>query len=70
MPGVLLIELVVEAIGRGAPRTVVSTKFHRVLKPGDSFTVEWKSAESRTTFRCLRDAELLADGVLEFGSVP
>jgi 3-hydroxyacyl-[acyl-carrier-protein] dehydratase len=70
VPGVLLLELVVDALGRGAPSAVVSAKFHRVLKPGDRFTVEWKSAESLATFRCLRDSELLAEGTLEFGSTP
>ena len=70
LPGVVLLELVLEALGRGAPRAVVSTKFHRVLKPGDHFELHWQSAGSRATFRCLRDAELVAEGVLEFGAAP
>jgi 3-hydroxyacyl-[acyl-carrier-protein] dehydratase len=68
VPGVLLLELVVEALGRGAPRTVASAKFHRVLKPGESFELTWKSAGEKSIFRCTRGPELLADGTLEFGA--
>ncbi|MEJ0086074.1 MAG: hydroxymyristoyl-ACP dehydratase [Pseudomonadota bacterium] len=70
VPGVLLLELVIEALGRGAPRAVVSAKFHRVLKPGERFDLEWKSMSSKSTFRCLRGPELLAEGILEFGPAP
>jgi 3-hydroxyacyl-[acyl-carrier-protein] dehydratase len=68
VPGVLLLELVAEALGRGAPRAISSAKFHRVLKPGESFELTWKSAGEKSTFRCTRGQELLADGTLEFGS--
>jgi 3-hydroxymyristoyl/3-hydroxydecanoyl-(acyl carrier protein) dehydratase len=69
VPGVLLLELVVQALGRGAPRAVVSSKFHRVLRPGERFELEWKSTQSRSDFRCTRTGELLAEGILEFGAV-
>jgi 3-hydroxymyristoyl/3-hydroxydecanoyl-(acyl carrier protein) dehydratase len=68
VPGVLLLDLVVEALGRGSPRVVTSVKFHRVLKPGESFELTWKSSGTKSSFRCARGAELLADGTLEFGT--
>ena len=68
VPGVVLLELVVQALGRGAPRAVASAKFHRVLKPGDRFAIAWKSSGDKSTFRCSRGAELLAEGSLEFRS--
>lgn len=68
VPGVLLLDLVVEALGRGAPSAITSVKFHRVLKPGESFELTWKSAGARSSFRCTRGTALLADGSLEFGS--
>ncbi len=70
VPGVLLLDLVVEALGRGAPRAVAGVKFHRVLKPGESFELRFQSAGARSNFRCTRGLELLADGILEFGSAP
>jgi 3-hydroxyacyl-[acyl-carrier-protein] dehydratase len=66
VPGVLLLALVVEALGRGAPRAIVSTKFHRVLKPGERCELEAKTSGDRSSFRCLRDGELIAEGGLEF----
>jgi 3-hydroxymyristoyl/3-hydroxydecanoyl-(acyl carrier protein) dehydratase len=69
VPGVLLLEWVVEALGRGAPRAVTSVKFHRVLKPGESFELSVRSAGVKSTFRCMRGPDLLADGTLEFGPV-
>jgi len=68
VPGVLLLELIVEALGRGAPRAIASAKFHRVLKPGERFELTWKSAGEQSIFRCTRGPELLADGTLEFGA--
>ena len=70
VPGVLLLELVVQALARGSPRTVINTKFHRVLKPGESFALEWKSSGDRSTFRCSRAAVLVAEGSLIFGLAP
>jgi 3-hydroxymyristoyl/3-hydroxydecanoyl-(acyl carrier protein) dehydratase len=70
VPGVLLLELVVSALGRGAPSAVLSTKFHRVLKPGESFELESNSSGDKSTFRCRRGAQLLAEGSLEFGRAP
>jgi 3-hydroxyacyl-[acyl-carrier-protein] dehydratase len=67
VPGVLLLELVVEALGRGAPRAVTNVKFHRVLKPGESFELRFRSHGVKSSFRCTRGPALLADGSLEFG---
>jgi 3-hydroxyacyl-[acyl-carrier-protein] dehydratase len=68
VPGVLLLELVVEVLGRGAPRAIISAKFHRVLKPGERCELETKSAGDRLSFRCLRGAVLIAEGSFEFPS--
>jgi 3-hydroxymyristoyl/3-hydroxydecanoyl-(acyl carrier protein) dehydratase len=68
VPGVLLLELVVEALGRGAPRAIGSVKFHKVIKPGESFELRVQSTGAKSSFRCLRGQVLIADGVLEFGA--
>jgi 3-hydroxyacyl-[acyl-carrier-protein] dehydratase len=70
VPGVLLLEMVVQALDRGAPQTIIHTKFHRALKPGESFALAWKSAGDRSTFRCSRAAVLVAEGSLVFGHAP
>lgn len=70
VPGVLLLEWVVTALARGAPRAVIATKFHRVLKPGESFAVESQSSGGRSTFRCTRGSELLAEGTFDFERAP
>ena len=68
LPGVVLLDLITEAIGLGAPRAITSTKFHRALKPGDGFVLHWKIAGPSVSFRCERDAEMIAEGRLEFGA--
>lgn len=68
VPGVLLLDLVVEALGRGAPRAIGSVKFHRVLKPGEIFELRFHMAGASSSFRCSRGPELLAEGTLEFGA--
>jgi 3-hydroxyacyl-[acyl-carrier-protein] dehydratase len=68
VPGVLLLDLVIQALGRGVPSAISSVKFHQVLKPGEAFELAWKSAGTRSSFRCTRGAVLLADGSLEYGS--
>jgi 3-hydroxymyristoyl/3-hydroxydecanoyl-(acyl carrier protein) dehydratase len=67
VPGVLLLELVSEVLGRGAPRVITSVKFHRALLPGESFELQWKSPAATTGFRCVRGDVLIADGTFEFG---
>jgi 3-hydroxymyristoyl/3-hydroxydecanoyl-(acyl carrier protein) dehydratase len=69
IPGVLLLELVAEALGHGAPRVITSVKFHRALTPGESFELQWKSAAASTAFRCVRGDVLIADGTFEFGTL-
>ncbi|HTU65271.1 MAG TPA: hypothetical protein VMF52_04940 [Steroidobacteraceae bacterium] len=68
VPGVLLLDLVVEAIGQGAPRALAAVKFHQAVLPGDALTVRWRREESRLSFRCERSTAgqpaLVADGVL------
>jgi 3-hydroxymyristoyl/3-hydroxydecanoyl-(acyl carrier protein) dehydratase len=66
VPGVLLLELIVEALGHGAPRVIVSSKFHRVLKPGERCELEAKTAGDRLSYRCLRGTELIASGSFDF----
>jgi 3-hydroxyacyl-[acyl-carrier-protein] dehydratase len=67
VPGVVLLELVVEALGRGAPRVLGNVKFHHALKPGESFTLHYKLVGSLLSFRCVSGAQLLAEGSLSFG---
>ena len=68
VPGVLLLELVVLAIGRGAPRAIAAAKFHRALAPGDAFDIHWGVAEANVSFRCSREAELIAEGTLRYSA--
>jgi 3-hydroxymyristoyl/3-hydroxydecanoyl-(acyl carrier protein) dehydratase len=67
LPGVVLLELVVERIGRGAPRAIPALKFQRSLSPGQGFTLRWADAGARVRFRCHAGVEPVAEGVLEFG---
>jgi 3-hydroxymyristoyl/3-hydroxydecanoyl-(acyl carrier protein) dehydratase len=67
LPGVLLLELVVDRIGRGAPRRIPSVKFQRSLSPGQTFTLRWTDDGDRVSFRCHAADEAVAEGVLEFG---
>jgi 3-hydroxyacyl-[acyl-carrier-protein] dehydratase len=67
VPGVLLLELLTEAFGRGAPRAISSVKFHRALAPADRCTLRWKNMGTSLSFRCERESELVAEGSLEFG---
>jgi 3-hydroxyacyl-[acyl-carrier-protein] dehydratase len=68
LPGVVLLDLVVQRIGRGSPRTIPAVKFQRALIPGESFTLRWKDANDRVTFRCERGGEAVAEGILVFGA--
>jgi 3-hydroxyacyl-[acyl-carrier-protein] dehydratase len=65
VPGVLLLDLVVEAIARGAPRVVGSVKFQRVLSPGESFELFFTAGE-QVSFRCVRAGTLVAEGLLKY----
>jgi 3-hydroxyacyl-[acyl-carrier-protein] dehydratase len=65
VPGVLLLDLVVAALGLGAPRALDSVKFHRALAPGERFTLRYRQA-AKVTFRCLVDDKLIAEGTLSF----
>jgi len=63
----MLLELVVERIGRGAPRTIPGLKFQRSLSPGQTFTLRWNADDDRVNFRCSIGDESVAEGVLEYG---
>ena len=65
VPGVVLLDLVVGALGLGAPRALDSVKFHRALKPGERFTLRLRRA-AKVTFRCFVDDQLVAEGTLSF----
>ena len=62
LPGVLLLELVIEALKRAAPRAITSVKFHRALQPGESCALSWKETGDQLHFRCEREAMLIAEG--------
>ena len=66
VPGVLLLELVVEAVSRGAPREITHVKFHRAVLPGESFTLRYDEAGPRLSFRCMKGEQLLVEGSLSF----
>ena len=68
VPGVLLLELVIGALARGAPRSIDSVKFLSALRPGDAFTLRFTSGTERVTFRCERAGQPVAEGALTFGS--
>ena len=70
VPGVLLLELVAEAVGAGPPRQLGPVKFHRALSPGESFTLHYTRNGPRLSFRCERDGLLLAEGNLTVGNDP
>jgi 3-hydroxymyristoyl/3-hydroxydecanoyl-(acyl carrier protein) dehydratase len=67
VPGVLLLELVAQAIGRGAPTLIDGVKFHRALSPGESFELSLEQSAERVRFRCELDAGPVAEGVFGFG---
>jgi 3-hydroxyacyl-[acyl-carrier-protein] dehydratase len=68
LPGVVLLELVVERLGRGAPRAIPGVKFQRALVPGDTVTLHWRDDANRVSFRCECNGEPVAEGTLEFGA--
>lgn len=70
VPGVLLLEFVTLAIGRGAPRGVATLKFQRALTPGARCELTWQGEDSRVTFRCVADGEPVAEGTLLYGENP
>jgi 3-hydroxyacyl-[acyl-carrier-protein] dehydratase len=66
LPGVVLLELVVAALEFGAPRELGSVKFHRSVRPGESFTLRHQRSGAGVAFRCVRDELLLAEGTMTF----
>jgi 3-hydroxymyristoyl/3-hydroxydecanoyl-(acyl carrier protein) dehydratase len=61
---VVLLELVVVALARGAPSMIPRVKFHRALKPGDVFDLEWELVADRLEFRCEHADGLVAEGAI------
>ena len=66
VPGVVLLDFVVAAVGRGAPRAIGNAKFHRAVKPGDGFTLRYRVAGAQLSFRCVDGDQLLVEGSLTF----
>jgi 3-hydroxyacyl-[acyl-carrier-protein] dehydratase len=66
VPGVVLLDLIVAAVRQGAPRQVGNVKFHRAVQPGDSFTLRYRLAGPRLSFRCTDGDQLLVEGSLTF----
>jgi 3-hydroxyacyl-[acyl-carrier-protein] dehydratase len=67
VPGVVLLELIVEAVEQGALRAVGNVNFHRAVKPGESFTLRYEIVGSQLRFRCVNGEQLLVEGSLSFG---
>jgi len=70
LPGVVLLDLIVAALERGAPRGIDNVKFHRAVKPGEVFTLSYKLMGPWLAFRCMDGEQLLAEGRLSFASAP
>jgi 3-hydroxyacyl-[acyl-carrier-protein] dehydratase len=70
LPGVVLLELVGEAIGRGVPRAIGGVKFQHALLPGEEFTVRWNPDGARVVFHCERAGQPVAEGVFTFDDTP
>lgn len=68
VPGVLLLDLIVEALRRGAPRLIDGVKFHHAVRPGDVFTLRCRSAGEKLGFRGVDGERLLLEGTLSFGA--
>jgi len=70
VPGVVLLDLVVEALDCGPPRVLGNVKFHRAVKPGEAFTLRYQRSGPRLEFRCMDGEQLLVEGSLSFGTSP
>jgi 3-hydroxyacyl-[acyl-carrier-protein] dehydratase len=69
LPGVLLLDLVVATLGRGAPRLLDQVKFHRAVRPGESFVLRISGSGPKVGFRCLHaDSSVIAEGSLGYGA--
>lgn len=68
VPGVVLLDLIVEALEQGAPRLLGNVKFHRAVTPGAPFTLRYQWAGPRLSFRCVDGEQLLVEGTMTFGS--
>jgi 3-hydroxyacyl-[acyl-carrier-protein] dehydratase len=66
VPGVVLLDLVVAALGRGAPRGIGNVKFHRAVRPGDTFTLRYQGDGPQVGFRCVDGEQVLVEGRLTF----
>ncbi len=67
VPGVVLLDWIVAALDRGSPRAFGSVKFHRAVRPGEAFTLQYRVAGSQVTFRCAANGQLLLEGNVSFG---
>jgi 3-hydroxyacyl-[acyl-carrier-protein] dehydratase len=70
VPGVVLLDLIVEALGYGSPRVIGNVKFHRALKPAEHFTLRHRLTGAQLSFRCSSGDQLLVEGSLSFAAPP
>jgi 3-hydroxyacyl-[acyl-carrier-protein] dehydratase len=68
VPGVVLLDLIVMALERGAPCAVGDVKFHRAVRPGDRLTLGYRVAGPQLSFRCMDGEQLVAAGRLTFAT--
>jgi 3-hydroxymyristoyl/3-hydroxydecanoyl-(acyl carrier protein) dehydratase len=66
LPGVVLLELVIACVDRGAPRAIPNVKFQRALRPGETCSLRWKDSGDRVSFQCAMGPEPVAEGVLVY----
>jgi 3-hydroxymyristoyl/3-hydroxydecanoyl-(acyl carrier protein) dehydratase len=53
IPGALLLDHVLRAVGSAAPMTLRFVKFHQVVRPGDRIEIRWhRSADRQVAFEC------------------
>jgi 3-hydroxyacyl-[acyl-carrier-protein] dehydratase len=53
IPGALLLDHVLRAVGIAAPMTLRFVKFFHVVRPGDCIEIRWhRSADSQVAFEC------------------
>jgi len=68
VPGVVLLDLIVEALGHGSPRVIGNVKFQRAVRPGESFTLRYRLVGALLSFRCVSGDQLLVEGSLSFAA--
>ena|SRR5215469_13464070 len=66
LPGVVLLDAVLHAVGTAAVWQILTAKFHSVVRPADVLTLEHETQPNGTVqFRVLQTDRLVASGTLK-----